>query len=199
MPELSGPRTTEAAWEELHGRLLSFLRARVRNDADAEDLLQDVFTRIHANAGRLTEVDSVTGWIFRLTRNAVIDFHRARARRPEILLPSEDVAGDAMAPEDPETARSELTACLAPLLERLPERYSQALALTELAEIGHKDAAKQMGLSLPAMKSRVSRGRTKLKDLLLDCCHIELDRRHGIADVRARPKNEGACGCECGS
>lgn len=190
--------TTEAAWHELHGRLLSFLRARVRNDADAEDLLQDVFTRIHENAHRLAEVESVTAWIFRVTRNAVIDFHRARARRPEVLVDSAEDVGAAI-PANDETdaasARAELTACLVPLLARLPERYREPITLTELDGLPHKEAADRMGLSLPAIKSRVSRGRSKLKDVLLDCCHIELDRRRGIANVA--PRENAGCACDC--
>lgn len=191
---------TEAAWHELHGRLLSFLRARVRNDADAEDLLQDVFKRIHENAHRLAEVESVTAWIFRVTRNAIIDFHRARARRPEILVDSVDDVGDAVAAADDDdtgAARAELTACIVPLLARLPERYREPVTLTELDGLPYKEAADRMGLSLPAMKSRVSRGRSKLKDVLLDCCHIELDRRRSIASVE--PRENAGCSCDCGA
>ncbi|HXV59273.1 MAG TPA: sigma factor-like helix-turn-helix DNA-binding protein, partial [Vicinamibacteria bacterium] len=67
------------------------------------------------------------------------------------------------------------------------------LSLTELNGATQKDAAERMGLTLSAMKSRVSRGRRKLKELLLECCHIELDRRRGIADFESR--NTPSCAC----
>jgi RNA polymerase sigma-70 factor, ECF subfamily len=187
---------TEAVWREFHQRLRSYLRRRVANDADAEDLLQDVFTRIHANVHRLGELQSVTGWVYRITRNAVIDFYRAEATRQghfggddESDLETKAPAGDSAS-----GARSELASCIEPLLSQLAPGYAGAVALTELGGATHKDAAEQMGLSLPAMKSRVSRGRRKLKELLLECCHIELDRRNGIADFQSR--GNGPCRCK---
>ncbi len=187
---------TEAVWREFHQRLRSFLRRRVANDADAEDLFQDVFMRIHGNVHRLGELQSVTGWVYRITRNAIIDFYRAEAARQGRIGGEDEGDLDAAAPagDSASGARAELASCIEPLLKRLAPGYALAIALTELDGATHKDAAEQLGLSLPAMKSRVSRGRRKLKELLLECCHIELDRRRGIAEFQSR--GNGPCGCK---
>jgi RNA polymerase sigma-70 factor (ECF subfamily) len=186
---------TEAVWQEFHQRLRSYLLARVANEADAEDLLQDVFTRIHANAHRLGGLQSVTGWIYRITRNAVTDFYRAEATRKRHVVAAGETDLDANEPVAVAggRARSELASCIQPLLTQLPPRYAAPIALTELAGATHRDAAEQMGLSLPAMKSRVSRGRRKLKELLLECCHVELDRRRGIAELESRKTSSCSC------
>ena len=84
-----------------------------------------------------------------------------------------------------------------PLVKRLPEQYSEAVALTDLGGLTQKDAATRMGLSLSGMKSRVQRGRSKLKTLLLDCCRVELDRRRGVAGYeQGEGSNCGDCGCD---
>jgi RNA polymerase sigma-70 factor (ECF subfamily) len=188
---------TEAVWLEFHQRLRSYLKRRIANDADAEDLLQDIFTRIHSNAHRLDQLQNLTSWVYRVTRNAVIDFYRAEAVRKGKLIENEsDLDGNESTDDSGSHPRSELATCIEPLLTQLPAEYAAPLALTELGGATLKEAAGQMGLSLPAVKSRVSRGRRKLKDLLLECCHIELDRRRGIAEFQSR--GGGTCGCNSG-
>jgi RNA polymerase sigma-70 factor (ECF subfamily) len=167
----------------------------VATPEDAEDLLQDVFTRIHENASTLREVDSVTGWVYRTAGNAVTDYYRRRgafARATEALAAQPVPEGS----EDP-AAQEELAQCLRPLIATLPESYGEALELTELEGKTQGEAAESLGLSLSGMKSRVQRGRTKLKEVLLDCCHVEIDRRGGV--VGYEPRDRESCRCVGGS
>ena len=71
-------------------------------------------------------------------------------------------------------------------MQRLPEPYREALVLTELDGLTQADAATRLGLSTSGMKSRVQRGRGQLRDLLLGCCEIELDRRNRVTDYVPR-------------
>ena len=64
--------------------------------------------------------------------------------------------------------------------------------LTELEGVTQAEAAARLGLSVSGMKTRVQRGRSLLEDLLLDCCHVELDSRRGVVGYRSR---RGACEC----
>ena len=185
---------TEALWSELRTRLLSFLRRRVATPEDAEDLLQEVFTRIHENASALGEVESVTGWVYRTAGNAVTDYYRRRgafARATEALA----TVPLAVAEDEDSAAEEELAQCLRPLIATLPSTYGQALELTELEGRTQGEAAEALGLSLSGMKSRVQRGRTKLKEVLLDCCHVEIDRRGGVVGYEPRDRAQ----CRCGS
>jgi RNA polymerase sigma-70 factor, ECF subfamily len=189
----------EAAWRELHDQLLGFIARRVRTREDAEDILQEVMLRIHRSSGELERVERVTGWIYRIAGNAIVDYYRRPARRE---LPSgwqADVEEpghfeSAWAADESGTAelRGELARCLSPLVERLPASYRQALVLTELEGVTQAEAASRLGLSVSGMKTRVQRARGRLKDLLLDCCHVELDRRRGVTGYRSR---RGPCEC----
>jgi RNA polymerase sigma-70 factor (ECF subfamily) len=185
---------TEALWRELRTRLLSFLRRRVATPEDAEDLLQDIFLRIHENATKLREVESVTGWVFRAARNAVTDYYR---RRAAFAGATEALAEEPAAPlaQEDSAAEEELSHCLRPLIAALPVNYGEALALTELEGKTQGEAAESLGLSPSGMKSRVQRGRVKLKEVLLDCCHVEMDRRGGVVDYEPRD----AARCRCGT
>jgi RNA polymerase sigma-70 factor (ECF subfamily) len=189
----------EAAWRDLHDQLLGFIARRVRTNEDAEDILQEVMLRIHRSSGELEHVERVTGWIYRITSNAIVDYYRKPARRE---LPAgwdldvEEPGGSesASVSDEPGTAelRGELARCLSPLIERLPASYRQALVLTEVEGVTQAEAAARLGLSVSGMKTRVQRGRGRLKDLLLDCCHVEFDRRGGVTGYASR---RGPCEC----
>ena len=193
---------TEDIWSEMHERLLSFIRRRVASIHDAEDILQDVFVRIHAGLDGLRDTQRITAWIYQIARNAIVDYHRGRAasgRRiaslaediDETMAPSHDDGSDIVRDASDEFAR-----CMEPLLGELPEKYQQAVVLTELNGATQKEAAEQLGLSLSGMKARVQRGRSKLKDVVLDCCEVEFDRRGGLIDYERR--RGSACGrCDC--
>ena len=71
--------------------------------------------------------------------------------------------------------------------------YSDALRLTEWREVSQKEMAKRLGLSDSGAKSRVQRARRKLKQMLLDCCEVELDRRGTVLDLRPRGQTESSC------
>jgi RNA polymerase sigma-70 factor, ECF subfamily len=192
----------EAVWRDLHDQLLGFIARRVRTHEDAEDILQEVMLRIHRHSGDLEQADRVTGWIYRIASNAIVDYYRKPARREllagervvDVAEPfdngSPSVADESCTPE----LRGELARCLLPLIERLPDSYRQALVVTELDGVTQAEAAARLGLSVSGMKTRVQRGRSRLKDVLLDCCHIELDRRGGVTSYRARSGSCETCG-----
>ncbi len=185
----------EAVWSEISGRLRAFLARRVRDPEDVDDLLQEVFLRLHRASGTLVQADRLHAWLFQITRNALVDHYRAAAARrrhtggtvdgelPEVVAEETDVARD----------EAELAGCLAPMLERLPEPYREAVRLTELDGVPQVDAAGRLGLSVSGMKSRVQRGRRLLRDLLLRCCEVDFDRRGGVASFRSREEGDG-CG-----
>jgi RNA polymerase sigma-70 factor, ECF subfamily len=182
------------AWSELRAPLARFIAHRVADPEDAEDVLQEVLLRVHRHGDELADADRVTAWVHRIARNAVIDHYRRRAARPERPVgAAEDLVERAdESPGEPETeaARRELAACLRPLIDRLPVGQREALVLTEFEGLTQPEAARRLGISVSGAKTRVQRGREQLKSLLLDCCHVELDRRGGITDYQAR---RGSC------
>jgi hypothetical protein len=72
----------------------------------------------------------------------------------------------------------------------LPPRYRDALILTEWQGMSQDELAKKVGLSVSGAKSRVQRARSQLKQLLLDCCRFEIDRRGNVIDYTSRAKSE---------
>ncbi len=93
--------TTERVWESFHAPLQQFIRRRVSDDAAAEDLLQEVFVRIHTHMETLEDSDRLESWIYQIARNAVIDHYRTRRQ------PAELTETAALAPEEEEPDAAE--------------------------------------------------------------------------------------------
>jgi RNA polymerase sigma-70 factor (ECF subfamily) len=196
---VAATRTVDAArvFEDFHDALLAFIARRVRDRDAAEDILQDVMLRIHRHAGELEHASALSGWVYTIARNAITDHYRRAAARHEQPAGIELGDDEPFEPEpDENAARSEVAACLRPLLAELPSHHREALTLTELGELSQADAARRLGVSPSGMKSRVQRGRAQLKDLLAACCEINLDRRARVTSYAPR---DGGCGCQDGT
>ena len=146
------------------GRLLGFIRRRVADPLDAEDILQDVFHEL-AEANRLlVPIDHVTGWLFTVARNRIVDLFRKR--RPERLAtPLEGADGESPpgledllpSPEaGPEAlyARRVLLEELALALDELPEEQRWAFVAHELEGRSFKEMSAATGVSVNTLLSR---------------------------------------------
>ena len=177
----------EEIWAEVGTSLQRFVRRRVSDPHEAEDVVAEVLLRIHEHLPDLDDRERVTAWVFRIARNAIADHYRRAATRRE--QPS-GVELDGHVPAAAEAPsgelRSELATCLRPLIERLASPYREAITLTELEGVSQTAAAARLGLSVSGMKSRVQRARAQVGDLLVGCCEIELDRRGGVTSYQPR-------------
>ena len=181
----------DASWTETLARVRAFVAARVGDDELAADITQDVVVRSIAS-GALDRVDNPAAWLYRSARNAVIDHYRTRHRHDP--LDDTDRWPD-LGPTDnlPNEATRELARCLQPLLHQLPPAAHDALARVDVDGQTHQQAATQLGISVSGMKSRVQRARHQLKDLLEQCCAVEVDRAGAVAAYRPAATT---CGCD---
>jgi RNA polymerase sigma-70 factor (ECF subfamily) len=151
----------------------------------AQDLLQEVFLKASAGLDRLTHPSKLPGWLFRIARNAVTDHYRTR--KETVPVPE-----DLVAAEPPDDAEAEaLQAAFRRMIHSLPSPYREAILLTEVEGLTQKELAARLGISLSGAKSRVQRGRQQLKEMLLECCRFEFDRRGHAFNCEPRPS--GGC------
>jgi RNA polymerase sigma-70 factor, ECF subfamily len=84
---------SEQLWEQFSAPLQQFIRRRIRDPHSAEDILQDVFLKIHTRIDTLHQQDRVASWIYQIARNAIADYYRAQR-------PSSDLSETLAAPGD---------------------------------------------------------------------------------------------------
>ncbi len=185
----------EHLWEQFHDPLKGFVLKRIPPHYAADDIVQDVFVKIATHIDTLKDEDKVQVWIYQITRNAIRDYYRKQ--RPTEKLPIELEAES----EFEEDFSEEISACIRPMINRLPDKYREAIELTELKGMTQKELSEQLGISFSGAKSRVQRGREKLKGLLTACCHIEADRYGNIIDFQKDNSQDDqncpvdTCGC----
>jgi RNA polymerase sigma-70 factor (ECF subfamily) len=191
LSELDG---LDGRWADTLDRLRAFVAARVDDHEIAADITQDVIVRSIAS-GALDRVDNPVAWLYRSARNAVIDHYRTRHRHDPIG--DDDRWPDPDAPDgEPNHATSELSRCLLPLLDQLGPAARDALERVDIGGQTHHRAAETLGISVSGMKSRVQRARRDLKQLLEQCCIVELDAVGAVTDYSP---NEASCGCSTAS
>jgi RNA polymerase sigma-70 factor, ECF subfamily len=193
--------STDTAWAELHTNIRGFVARRVRQPADVDDVVQQVFLRVHQALPTLRDADKLHAWIYQTTRRIIVDHYRAPARRREVsagmavdIVPAEEPS-DVTVDEHEESALQELATCLKPLISRLAVADREALRLIEFEGLTQVEAALRLGLSVSGMKSRVQRARFHLRSALDDCCRVALDRRGGVLGYEGRGDQCGSCGC----
>jgi RNA polymerase sigma factor (sigma-70 family) len=147
------------------GRLRNFVRKRVADVGDAEDILQDVFYELVETYRLVHPVDNVAAWLYRVARNRVIDFFRKKrpealgegpaesaddegALRLEDLLPSPDAGPEAA------FARNVLLEELNAALEELPEEQRAVFVAHEIDGLSFRELAAETGVSVNTLLSR---------------------------------------------
>ena len=143
-------------------RLRRFIHRRVRDPRDAEDILQDVFAELVEANRLLMPIDQVTGWLFRVARNRIIDLFRKK--RPEALPAAVTRDADGLALEDllpasdgsPDAAyaRQLLLEALEQAIAELPEPQRAIFVAHELEGRSFKELAEETGLSVNTLLSR---------------------------------------------
>jgi RNA polymerase sigma-70 factor, ECF subfamily len=188
---MSGKKNIETVWNEFGDGLKSFVLSKVRNDADASDILQDTYLKIHDNIHTLKDRTRIKPWIYQIARNLIVDYFRISNKNPKArgILPEFNDSSNYSKVMD--IAINDMIK----MMDEMSPEYCEALCLTEIEGLSQKEYAEKKGLSYSAAKSRVQRARLMLKDLLLKCCHYQFDRYGTVFDIQ--PKC--CCCCDTGN
>jgi RNA polymerase sigma-70 factor (ECF subfamily) len=117
MPEIA-MKTSEQIWQEYHSRLRAFIKSRIADDSVADDILQNVFLKMHAGLPSLKDGTKLQSWLYQIARNTIIDLYRSQKVSTDI---PESLANPE--PNPREKTVQELSDCLQPMIQLLPEIY----------------------------------------------------------------------------
>lgn len=176
----------EMIWTTLNIPLERFIRSRVPDAQTADDLLQDVYVKIHTHLDSVRDEERLRAWVYKIARNVIHDYYRSQKptdELPDALIQIED---------DDEDITERLAISVRSMIDLLPAEYREALILTEIDGLTQAELAERRGISVSGAKSRVQRGRKLLRALLYECCHFEFDRLGKVIDYYPRC-DECAC------
>jgi len=172
----------EDIWLEYRSALKRFLHAKVSNEADVEDLLQEILIKTYNNLDAVKRQKSVKSWLFQIANNTIIDYYRKRGRVQSInveeLLPV----------ESSQESKIDLSNCISPFINSLPDEHANLLTAIDLNNQSQKQYAEQIGISYSTLKSRVQKSRALLKQVFDDCCHFKIDKIGNVYDYDVKNK-----------
>lgn len=170
---------TETIWRAYSNQLKAYVLKRIPDASFADDIIQEVFIKIHENIDLLKDDTKISSWVFQITRNTIVDYYRKQKMKlseigeiSEVKLNAFEETGGLTE----ESAEENIASDLQEMINALPVKYAQALNIVEFQGLSQVQLAKELNISVSGAKSRVQRGRQMLKDSLMNCCHFEFDK-----------------------
>lgn len=177
--------STLKIWNEMNEQLFNFVNQKVKDSNLSKDIVQDVFIKVFSKIESLKNKDKIVSWIFQITRNEIINhfrkqnFNGSTKEIPELKILDENLT-------------TEFSKCMLPMINSLPEKYKEAIKLSEIDNVSQKELAELLNISYSGAKSRVQRGREMLKFSLQNCCTISTDKYGNVTDYKVKDCN-GNC------
>jgi len=166
--------------ERYQQRLVGILQHILNGDQDAaEDLAQEVFLRVYRTRLKYRPRAKFSTWLFTIANNLALNAIRTKKRKPVVSLPAqesgplgarpaEQLVADSQAMPTRRLQRQELTEVIRQALNELNERQKLAVVLNKFEEMSYAEIGEVMGLSEKAVKSLLSRARSRLREVLQD-------------------------------
>jgi RNA polymerase sigma-70 factor, ECF subfamily len=180
--------TTEVTtiWADFHKELKAFIINKTRNSADADDILQEVFLKIIRNIDKVNRAENLRQYLYGIVRNTINDYFR----NGKPFADDKEIE-EKFTEEEAQSLNATIAdCCIKPFINMLPDNYREALLITEFQDISQKELAEKLNISYSGAKSRVQRGKEKLKELILNCCAYQSDKYGNLIN----PENKD-CGC----
>jgi RNA polymerase sigma-70 factor (ECF subfamily) len=172
--------TTEVTniWTDFHKELKAFILNKTRNSTDTDDILQEVFIKIIHNIDKVNQAENLRHYLYGIVRNAINDYFRNR--KP--IIDNTEIEEKITEEETQSLNTTIAECCIKPFINKLPNNYRDALLITEFQDISQKELAEKLNISYSGAKSRVQRGKEKLKELLIQCCAYKSDTYGNILE-----------------
>jgi RNA polymerase sigma-70 factor, ECF subfamily len=170
-------------WTTTQDKLRNFVFRYTHDKAVADDIVQDVFLKVHSKIGQVRESDKLVGWIFQVTRHTITDYFRQKSKTIDV----KDIDWDS----DQVSLNDCVSSCLSDMLTTLPAKYREALELIELKNLSQLELANVLSISYSGAKSRVQRARQMLKEKMDESYNIQLDKYGNVLVC----ENKTPCSC----
>lgn len=181
---------TGEIWLTFSNNLRAFVLHKVADIAVAEDILQELFERIHLKIDTLRDKDKLKPWLYQIARNLIADHYRRTNRINDNVQAEIEI----MHPEENEDIMDTAVKDMIGMMDKLPPEYCEALCLTEIEGMSQAEYARKAGIPYSSAKSRVQRSRKLLRDMLMRCCHYQYDKYGTVLSIT--PKHCCCCNPE---
>lgn len=157
----------EALQAKLRPALHRYCARMVGSVVDGEDIVQEAMLKSHLAWASIDKIDNLEGWLFRIAHNAALDFLRRKVRMPELLTEKELAMIAAPVAPDPGVVEMSFRTFLS-----LPSLQRSAVILKDVLGHSIEEISSIIGVSEPAAKSALQRGRARLRDVAAESANV---------------------------
>jgi RNA polymerase sigma-70 factor (ECF subfamily) len=162
---------TKEAWDTYSNDIKRFIFSKVKNEAVADDILQDTFIKVHTKLHTLKEKTKLKPWLFSVARYTILDHFRSAPNKKDLDFPNQEM--DAYEVDSGHTEKD----CLRGILINLPKKYRDPIFLFDIMGLKQKDISERLQLPLPTIKSQIQRGRKLIAQGFMDCCGYKMNQK----------------------
>ncbi|MEN7546440.1 sigma-70 family RNA polymerase sigma factor [Rapidithrix thailandica] len=156
---------TKALWEQYHLPVYYFILKKVQEEDIAQEVLQNVFLKIHEYLHQLKDEAKTEAWIFQIVRNEINNYYRKQSfqtRKISLWRKEEEAYTN--------------ICCFDRFINRLPEIYKTPIRLVYIEGYSQIQTAQKIGISLANTKARIRRAKAILKENFSKCCKFEVNK-----------------------
>lgn len=169
---------TKIIWNTYSDDVKRFILSKTKDESITDDLLQEVFIKIHTKVSKVENVTKIKSWIFSVANNTVMDYFRA-SKKNQVTLDG-DIAKKDIEDSDIQNAdfyeHSEQD-CLFGIIKSLDKKYRDPLLMADIQGYKQQEIAEVLKLPLPTVKSQIQRARKMIAKGFMDCCGYEINEK----------------------
>lgn len=182
--------TTSEIWETHSGDIRRYIYKKVRDESIADDLMHDVFIKLHHNQKTIKDTSKLKPWLYKVAGNAIVDYYKEENRRRFVHVKEDEFQEE---PKEPEHTAKD---CLFGILDSLPEKYRNPITLYGIKGKKQQTIANELQLPLPTVKSLIQRARKLVVKGYMDCCDFTLNKNGKLVGEIKEKQFCKVCNCE---
>ncbi len=178
---------TKNVWDLYANEIKRFILSKVKNDAVADDLLQETFIKVHVKLTTLKDTTKIKSWVFSIARYTVMDYFR-NSNLNYVTAEDEDVT--VFEEANPGHTKED---CLHGIIKSLPKKYRDPLILSDIQGLKQAHISDRLQIPLPTVKSQIQRARKLVTQGFMDCCNFKVNNNGYLVGELQERENCKVC------